>query len=98
MSNSSIRPIDRTLSDTITLSSSGPGSDGNEGILHTKIQHYWSPTIEWFSVICRTLIWVAGLIPLQRCSWCILLPQPTEIGSISLKLTLFKEGPVLFIL
>ena len=29
----SIRPIDRTLSGTTTLDLSGPGSDGNEGVL-----------------------------------------------------------------
>ena len=34
MSNSSIWPIDRTLSDATTLGQSGPGSDGNEGILY----------------------------------------------------------------
>ena len=31
---SSIRPIDRTLSGSTTLGQSGPGSDGNEGVLH----------------------------------------------------------------
>ena len=34
MSNSSIWPIDRTLSGATTLGQSGPGSDGNEGVLH----------------------------------------------------------------
>ena len=33
MSNSSIWPIDKTLSGTTTLIKSGPGSNGNEGIL-----------------------------------------------------------------
>ena len=31
---SPIRPIDRTLSGAITPAQSGPGSDGNEGVLH----------------------------------------------------------------
>ena len=31
---SSIWPIDRTLSDATTLAQSGPGSDGNEGVIH----------------------------------------------------------------
>ena len=31
---SSIWPIDRTLSGATTLGQSGPGSDGNEGVLH----------------------------------------------------------------
>ena len=33
MSNSSISPIDRTLSGAATLGQSGPGTDGNEGVL-----------------------------------------------------------------
>ena len=33
MSNSSIQPIDRTLSGATTLGQSGPGSDGNEMVL-----------------------------------------------------------------
>ena len=33
MSNSSIWPIDRTISGAITPSQSGPGSNGNEGVL-----------------------------------------------------------------
>ena len=34
MSNSSIWPIERTLSSATTQSQSGPGSDGNEGLFH----------------------------------------------------------------
>ena len=34
MSNSSIWPIDRILSDATTLGQSGPGSNRNEGVLH----------------------------------------------------------------
>ena len=34
MSNSSIWPIDRTLSDATSPSQSGPGSNGNEEVLH----------------------------------------------------------------
>ena len=33
MSNSSIWSIDKTLSGATTLGQSGPGSDGNEGVL-----------------------------------------------------------------
>ena len=33
MSNSSLRLIDRTLSDANTLGQSGPGSNGNERVL-----------------------------------------------------------------
>ena len=43
-----------------------------------KLQYYWSLTIKWFSVIDRTLFgW--GLTPLQKCTWCILEPQPTGL-------------------
>ena len=34
MSNTPILPIDRILSGPTTLGLSGPGSDGNEGVLH----------------------------------------------------------------
>ena len=34
MSNSSIQPIERTLSGAITLGQSEPGNDGNERVLH----------------------------------------------------------------
>ena len=34
MSNSLILPIDRTLLGATTLGLSGPGSNGNEGVLH----------------------------------------------------------------
>ena len=34
MSNSSIRPIDRTLSSATTPDQSGPGINGNDGVLH----------------------------------------------------------------
>ena len=34
MANSSIRLIDKTLSDTTSPGESGPGNNGNEGVLH----------------------------------------------------------------
>ena len=40
-----------------------------------KPQHHWKLTIRLSSVISRILI--GGLTSLQRCSWCILQPQPT---------------------
>ena len=36
MSNSSIWPIDKTLSGATTPGQSGPGSKGNEGVLHIR--------------------------------------------------------------
>ena len=42
-----------------------------------KLQHCWNLTIRLFSVISRTLVSCWGLTLLQRCSQCILHPQPT---------------------
>ena len=42
-----------------------------------KLQQCWNLTIRLFSVITRTLNGGGGLTPLQRCSQCILQPQPT---------------------
>ena len=66
MQFSSIKPIDKTLSGTTTLGLSGPGSNGNEGVLYIypKYQYYWNLTIRLFSVISRTL--VGGILPLCR--------------------------------
>ena len=51
------------------------------GILHsTKHQHHWNITIRLFSVISRTLIVGGGLIPMQRCSWCILQSGQTQLN------------------
>ena len=36
MSNSSFRPLDRTLSGVITLGGSDPGNNGNEEVLFTN--------------------------------------------------------------
>ena len=76
-SNSSIWPIDRTLSDATTLVQSEPRSKGNEGILQVPLRS----SIRFISVVSRTL--VEGCItPLQWCSWCILQSQPTEFISV----------------
>ena len=61
---SSVRSIDRTLS--------GATTSGQRAI-----QHYWNFTIRLFCVISRKLV-MGSFIPLQKCSRCILLPQPTE--------------------
>ena len=83
MSNSSIWPIDRTLSDATTLGQSGPGSNGNEGVLHI---------LQSTSIIgaspsdCLKLypgyLFGVGPSPLQKCSQCILQPLPTELCEI----------------
>ena len=46
--------------------------------LHSpKLQHYWILKIRLFRIISRTLL-DRGFTPLQRCSQCILQPQPTR--------------------
>ena len=74
---SPIWPIDRTLSGATTPGQSGPGSNGNEKdtSYSSKVQHFWSLIISLISDTC----W-RSLTPLQRCSLCILLFQPTGPG------------------
>ena len=45
-----------------------------------KPQHHRKLTISLFSITTRPLVGVGVLTPLQRCSWCILQPQPTELS------------------
>ena len=63
---SSIRPINKILSGATTLGQSGPGSDGNEGVLRIpqSSMNYCNLTIRSFRVICRTL--VERVLPLWR--------------------------------
>ena len=52
-----------------------------KGTSHSpKLQHYWSLTIFFLSYPGNSL-WV-GLTPLQRCSQCIVQPQPTHNGAL----------------
>ena len=78
MSNSSIWPIDRTLSGATTLGQSGPGSNGKYSAFpiapRLELHHH----IIWCH-IQDTLWWFLNL--LQRCSQCILLPQLTGLLS-----------------
>ena len=79
MSNSSIWPIDRTLSGATTPSQSWPVSDGNGGVLCI---HQSSSITEASPSYC--LVPYPGLVAvvlplLQRCSRCILHPQPTRL-------------------
>ena len=71
--------IDRTLSGATILGQSGPGSNGNEGVLHITQNSSIAGTLPLDCLVSytRTLIG-GGLTPLQRCSKCILQPQPTE--------------------
>ena len=63
---------------TTTLGQSGPGSDGNKDvlcILQSSSITGTSPSDCFVSYPGHSL--VGGLTPLERCSWCILQPQPT---------------------
>ena len=78
---SSIWPIDRTLSGAITLGQSGPGSDDNEKV-HLIPQSSSitgiSPSDCFVSYPGHSFFFGGGgLTPQQRCSRCILQPQPT---------------------
>ena len=90
MQFSSIWPIDRTLSGATTLDNSGPGSNDNKGML----------CIPQSSSIIRTSLsncFVSypghslgeGLTPPQRCSWCVLQPQPTVQSVVSINVFLW---------
>ena len=75
---SSIWPIDRTLSDAITPGQSVPGSDGNEGVLCIpQIYNITETSLSDYLVSYPGQSLGRGLTSLQRCSRCILLPQPT---------------------
>ena len=73
---SSIWPIDRTLSGITTPDYSGPGSDGNEGVLcipKSSSITRTSPSDFLVSYPRHSL----EVRALHLCSQCILLPQPT---------------------
>ena len=70
MSNSSIWPIDRTLSGATTPGQVVPGSNAYEEVSIPQ----GSPS-DFFNIILGTFIGGGGLTLLQRCSLCILQPQ-----------------------
>ena len=82
MSNNSIWPIDRTLSGAITLDQSGPGSNGNEGLLciPQSSSITGASSSKCLMSYLRTLIGWGGLTLLHRCSWCILQLQLTGLS------------------
>ena len=69
---SSIQPIDRTLSGATIPGQSGPGNNGNKGVL--PIPKSSSTTTETSVSECLVLYHLLGLTSLQTCSRCILLP------------------------
>ena len=78
MQFSSIQPIDRTLSGATILGQNGPGSNGNKGELHIPQSSSITGTSSSECLVSYpglSLGW--GFTPLQKCSQCILQPQPT---------------------
>ena len=77
----SIWPKDNTLSGATTPGQSGPGSNGSEGVLHipqiSKARAL--PSDGLMSYPGHSLVGGGDLTPLQRCSRCILPPQPTGV-------------------
>ena len=74
---SSIWPIDKTLSGATTPGHSGPGSDGNKGLLHIPQSSSITGTSTSDCLVSypeHSLV-EGSLIPLQRNSWCILQPH-----------------------
>ena len=78
MQISSIKPIDRALSGATTPGQSGPGSNSNEGVLHILQSSSITGTSPSDCLVPYSGHSWGGLTPLQKCSRCILQPQPTE--------------------
>ena len=98
---SSIWPIDRTLSIATTPIQSGPGSDGNEGVLHIPQSPSitgTSPSNFLGSYTGHSLRW-EGLTPLQRCSRCILQSQLTgqEYAGVHIYIYIYIYIYILFL-
>ena len=74
-------PLIGPLSGATTLGQSGPGSDGNEGVLRIPQSSSIAGTSPSDYLVSYPghsfFLGGRGLTPLQRSSLCILLPQPT---------------------
>ena len=84
----SIWPTDRTLLGATTPGQSGPGSDGNEGLLRILQSSSITGTSPSGCLVSYTghSLRGGGLTLQQRSNWCILQPLPTgqKIAKISL--------------
>ena len=95
---SSIWPIDRTLSSATTPDQSGTGSDGNEGVLHIPQSSSITGTSPSDCLVSYPgHSWGVGSSPLQRCSWCILQPQPTGPNLFLISDKHFEENKLICI-
>ena len=91
-SNSSISPIGSNLSDAITPGQRGPASNDNEGIFHIPQTSKTEASLsdDFVSYPGHMLGRGGVLLFLQRCSQCILQPQP--IGLVVAKQSLISTG------
>ena len=81
---SSVWYIDRILSGATTPGQSGPGNDSNEGVLRIpQSSSITGTSLSDCLVSYQDIHWVS-FTPLQRCSWCILQPQPNGPSGHSL--------------
>ena len=92
-SNSTTWLLNRILSGATTSSQSRPENNGNERILHLpQISKAGAlPSDGLMSYPGHSLWWWGGLTPLQRCSQCILQPQPTGLHIIVRKLQVLRS-------
>ena len=72
---------------------SGPGSDGNEGVLRIPQGFSITGTSSSDCLVSYLGHSLGGLIPLQRFSQCILQPQPTGQAIIRDSVSLFNFPP-----
>ena len=61
-----------------TLGQSGPGSNNNEGALHISQSSSITGASPSDRLVSYPVHLLGALTPQQRCSWCILQPQPTR--------------------
>ena len=93
-SNSSIWPKDGGLSDTTTPSQGGPGSNGNEEVLHIS-QSFGTGASAFDFLVPYPGHSLYSLAPQQRWSRCILLLQCIALIKISHKCSVFASYGIL---
>ena len=93
LSNSSIRPIDKTLSSDTSANQNRPGSDGNERIFHIT-QSFKTATSPLNCLMLSLGSSSGSLILLQRCTQFILQTQHTWQSNI--KVREYRDVEVIF--
>ena len=83
MQFSSIQPIDRTLSSATTLDQSGPGSNGNEGVLRIPQSSSITGTPTSDCLVSYPGHSFGRVLPLCRDAVCVFY-NPSRLGKASL--------------